>query len=196
MAIKAGPLFAAGGGVLLLWSGLTGRSWSTVLKDLVSGKNPAASPVKNPITGTPATALQANTDSSFANDFLNYVGRVPYKWAGASPITGWDCSGSVNYVVCHDSNHAIPGYKGGTFTGNTHGPPTGVWLGWCAAGNAQRLSASMCTAGIIVIWQTHMGIAISNTQYVSAYDTQDGTCVKPIHGGGPVGEVATFWRLK
>jgi len=49
--MKAGPLFAAGGGILLLWSGLTGRSWSTVLKDLISGKTPTKTAPTNTILG-------------------------------------------------------------------------------------------------------------------------------------------------
>src|SRR5262249_43432517 len=40
-----------GGGAVLLWSGLTGKSWSVVLKDVIQGKSPAKEPQKQAITG-------------------------------------------------------------------------------------------------------------------------------------------------
>lgn len=49
--IKTAPLFFVGGGILLLWSAVSGKKWSTVLKDLISGKSPAKEPVTNPIIG-------------------------------------------------------------------------------------------------------------------------------------------------
>lgn len=58
MAIKVGPLFAVGGGVILLWSGFTNRKWSTVLKDVIKGEDPRkALQNANTITGTSASAL-------------------------------------------------------------------------------------------------------------------------------------------
>lgn len=42
MAVKGGYLFIAGAGGLLLWSGLTGKSWSTVFRDVLTGQNPQA----------------------------------------------------------------------------------------------------------------------------------------------------------
>jgi cell wall-associated NlpC family hydrolase len=194
-----------GGGILFLWSGLTGRKWSSVLKALISGQDPRTVKPNQAIAGTPASLIaQANAGgvsatvgspgSGFANDLLSFVGKAPYVWGGANP-RGWDCSGACNWCICHDNHHAIPGFAGGTFTGNTHGPPTGIWLAWCAAGNATSLTAAQCQANDLVIWQTHMGIATSNTEFVSAVDVQQGTTVGPIHGGGPFGEIATFWRL-
>jgi hypothetical protein len=38
MPIKGGYLIAAGGGAILLWSGVKGHKWSTVLRDLIAGK--------------------------------------------------------------------------------------------------------------------------------------------------------------
>lgn len=55
--IRVGPLFAAGGGVLLLWSAVTGRKWSTVFRDLIKGQNPVTVTPTNQITGTPLSAF-------------------------------------------------------------------------------------------------------------------------------------------
>jgi hypothetical protein len=53
--IKVAPLFMIGGGAILLWSGVTGRKWSTVLKDLIQGKNPSGVSTTNVIGPTTTT---------------------------------------------------------------------------------------------------------------------------------------------
>jgi len=196
MPVKGTYLAVAGGGILLLWSGLNGKRWSDVLRSIIAGKKPSASLTAYTIQGTPGTAFDTASigGNGLASDFAQYVGRVPYKWGGGNPA-GWDCSGAYNYTANHDMGISIPGYAPHTFTGQTHGPPTVVYMAWLP-GHATRVNASQVTADDICLWQTHMGVATSNTEYVSAYDTQDGTCIKPIHGGGPIGEIATFWRMK
>lgn len=57
MPVKAGYLAAAGGGAILLWSGLRGKSWSTVIRDVISGQKPAIALTAYEITpGTPGTS--------------------------------------------------------------------------------------------------------------------------------------------
>jgi peptidoglycan DL-endopeptidase CwlO len=196
-------LAALGAGGLFVYAGIKGYSVPHAAQALIQGQPPGTGGQANPITtptgpapgsGAPAaTPGQANTDSAIANDFLAYAGKVPYVWGGASPVTGWDCSGSCNYVINKDNSHAIPGFAPNTLTG--HGPSTLGWLAW-APGNMTHLKESETGAGDLVIWQTHMGVCTGNGEYVSAYDTADGTAVKPIHGGGPIGEIASFWRLR
>lgn len=55
--IKTAPLFMVGIGVMLSWSALKGKSWSAVLKDLISGKNPVNLGQTQAIQGTPASAF-------------------------------------------------------------------------------------------------------------------------------------------
>jgi resuscitation-promoting factor RpfB len=58
-------LAIAGGGAILLWSGLRGKSWSTVLRDIVSGKNPKTAPTSNPIQqASPSTTTPASSSPS------------------------------------------------------------------------------------------------------------------------------------
>lgn len=196
---------AASAGALLIWSGIKGASVTGSLRSLISGRPP---PGRNlhPVAGTEFSGVMPGdsglgavqsapagaTGSALADAGLRYVGK-PYHWAGGNPNTGADCSGLVNYAACHDQRLPIPGYRGGTFTGATHGPGTITWLAW-APGHMQRVKSGAVVAGDLVIWQSHMGIAISGTRYVSAFDTAEGVVVHNIHGGGPVGEVATFWR--
>ncbi len=54
--IKVGPLFAAGGGIILLWSAITGRKWSSVLKTIIQGKDPRTVNPTNQITSAPLSA--------------------------------------------------------------------------------------------------------------------------------------------
>lgn len=55
MPVKAGYLIAASGGAILLWSGVKGKKWSTVLRDVISGK-PIGTATDNPITGTASSS--------------------------------------------------------------------------------------------------------------------------------------------
>lgn len=200
MSPTPGNLALTGFGALLVWSALRGAGISASLKDVVTGHEPSGANA-NPIVDTPAAGNGSGgtissggytTSSAIANDFMQYVGKVPYRWGGANP-RGWDCSGSLNYVLCHDLGVAIPGYKGGTFTGSVHGPVTGQWLIWPGA---VTIPAGNVQPGDLCCWPTHIGVAVDSQHYVSAIDTQYGTGVQRIHGGGPGGELVTFRRLK
>jgi len=50
--VKGGYLIAAGGGAILLWSGIKGHSWSHTLRDVVNGQPVGAADL--PITTSPA----------------------------------------------------------------------------------------------------------------------------------------------
>ena len=188
-SILAGSLFA--------YAGIKDKSILSITTGLTQGKSPATALSAGATLGAVSSAgVSGGSASGIAADFERYEGKVPYVWAGANPH-GWDCSGSCNYVICHDMGLDIPEFKGGTFTGASHGPSTVTWLSW-APGKLTHLQESEATTDDLVIWQTHMGVIIGQgkdgLEYISAYDTQEGTVRKPVHGGGPWGEVATFWR--
>jgi resuscitation-promoting factor RpfB len=73
MPVKGGYLIVAGGGAILLWSGIKGHKWSTVIRDVLSGQR------------IPSTQELAITTSSAA---------YGYGGANSSNITG-DVGGSV-----------------------------------------------------------------------------------------------------
>lgn len=150
----------------MIWAGIKGASITGGLRSLLSGQQPTASQV-NALSSSSASgaSVSGNTSSSLANAGLAYVGSGSvYKWGGGNP-NGWDCSGFVNYVASHDLNMAIPGYRAGSFNGSSHGPVTSQWAIWNGAKNVPRAQVQ---AGDLIIWPAfHMGIAVSNTQFVN-----------------------------
>jgi len=208
MPVKASYLIAAGGGALLLWSGIRGKKWSDVVRNLITGKPPTATTTAYQITtspaafstgsqltaGVPASGALTATGQAIASDAMSYEG-AGYTWGGVPGAHGrtWDCSSFVNAVVGRDLHLAIPMYKPGSYNGQSHGPVTGIWLVWTGCFTIKRQDAA---PGDIVVWPTHMGIVINPGQMISAYDTARGTTVTSIHGGGPIGEVYVIRRLK
>jgi hypothetical protein len=49
--LRVGPLFAAGGGIILIWSAITARKWSSVFKSVIKGQDPTKVAPTNLITG-------------------------------------------------------------------------------------------------------------------------------------------------
>lgn len=91
MPIKGGYLIAAGGGALLLWSGLRGKSLSAALRDVISGRNPTTLTAAYPIQTSPnantgggggfpggSTAIGGNAT---ANKAIAKILCIPYGWS-------------------------------------------------------------------------------------------------------------------
>lgn len=189
--INGFSLAAIGAGSLFVWSGIKGWSITGTIGDVILGHRPNQSlayALTSPDPGG-SGGISGGTASQAANDALKYQGHL-YKYGGAPGRNGqnpWDCSSFANWVFGHDMGAAIPGYGPGRYDGSVHGPPTGSWAIWPGL---QSISAGQVQAGDIIIWPTHMGIAISNTHMVSAVgpDGTHSTKQDPIHGGGPRGE--------
>src|SRR5215469_1044779 len=208
MPVKGTYLAVAGAGAIILWSGIKGKSWTDVFRQVVSGKSPAAlasiNAIQNPgfdstgnpdATGvTPGAVTGSINGAAIANDAMKYVGH-PYLYGGAPGPGGnqpWDCSSFVNWVLNHDLISPIPGYSGRAWNPNTHGPNTASYLAWTGATVTAR---SNVDAGVLCIWQTHMGIAINNSQMISALNPHLTTEVTGIEQGGPSGEILVCKRL-
>lgn len=164
-----------------------------VAADIAEGATAAAAagqggPQAAPVSSGPGAGSLSG--DAIAADAEKYAGKVKYVWGGGSPVTGWDCSGMVNYVICHDLGADIPGYRGGTFNGRTHGPNVASWL---ASPLVRHLLAPADTpqAGDLIMWgpNEHMGIAISATRMISAEDPQQGTQESGISGFFPFAPV-------
>jgi hypothetical protein len=181
---------AIGAGSLFIWSGIKGWSITGTLGDIVTGKRPNQSSAYPLSTGENAGSSSSggNTGNALADSMLSHLGHL-YKYGGAPGKDGskpWDCSSCVNWNAS-SIGLAIPGYGAGKYDGSVHGPPTGLWAVWPGI---QTVHKGQIIAGDIIIWPTHMGVAISPTEMVSATgpDGTPSTKKDPIHGGGPVGE--------
>lgn len=173
-------LATAGG--LLLYSGIKGVSVPDALRAvLATGTLPAggaAGPAGGP-GAAPARSPGASTGSAIADAFLAYVGKVPYRWGGADPA-GWDCSGAATWVLHHDLGYDLPS--------NTHTVCL-QFYGWSGA-----VKVASPQPGDLVVWPTHMGVAISATQMVSALNPSRGTVVTTFSDAVP-GSTPTFLRV-
>jgi cell wall-associated NlpC family hydrolase len=183
MSGTAVALSAAGG--LLLYSGIRGVSLQDALRSVVrTGTLPAGEQggrIPNSTTGgAPAGALDAPTvgpgGSAFGQQFAAaaaaYAGKVPYYWGGDTP-KGWDCSGFPTYVLVHDLGRTnLPDL--------THTVCTQfmVWSG------AQTISGP--EPGALVLWPTHMGIALDSQRMVSAVNPTRGTVIDTFRNAGAV----------
>lgn len=79
MPVKGGYLLIASAGGLLLWSGLTGKAWSTVVRDILAGKNPRATLTAYQIAGTPPGGSGATGSGKGGG------GPIPQSHGGALP---------------------------------------------------------------------------------------------------------------
>lgn len=204
MPVKATYLLLAGGGAVILYSGIKGKAWTKTLRNVISGE-PIGSTPDHPIltaaqayaVATPGVAAHAggsSTGSAIADDARQYIGTWTYVWGGA-PGNGQrgDCSSFANAVIGRDLGLAIPLYRAGAYHGQAHGPNTLIWIAWSGAFRIKRQDVA---AGDLAIWQTHMGIFTSPGRVVSALNPADGVKDLPIADAAPFGEVLVCRRLK
>lgn len=97
---------------------------------------------------------QAALNAAIAADVRKYLGD-PYATDAAGP-SKFDCSGLVTWVLHHDLGLTLPS--------NTH-TVTGQFYTWKGAATKKRAE---CIAGDLVCWAGHIGIAISNSQFINA----------------------------
>jgi cell wall-associated NlpC family hydrolase len=170
-------LATAGG--LLLFAGIKGVGIPDALRQvLATGTLPAG--ISPPSGGTAAGGVLSSTGNAIADAHLRHVG-APYRWAGADP-SGWDCSGFPSYVLHHDLGYELPSDY------HTVCMQFLVWKG------AVRIAAA--EPGALVVWPTHMGVAIDGTRMVSAVNPRRGTVVDTFAGAGPVPYTPpTFLRI-
>jgi cell wall-associated NlpC family hydrolase len=140
-----------------------------------------------------ATKSGTGSGNAIVTAAQKYIGQG-YVWGGNAAQPGqWDCSSFVSYVLGHDLGLPLPGGHWGDpgFPPNSHGPTTGSYLLY-----GTPVDRATVQAGDLVVWSSHIGIAISNTQIISARDPQEGTGVSSIDGTTTsLGESVSFRRV-
>jgi cell wall-associated NlpC family hydrolase len=204
MALNGRALAATSIGVLFVWSGIKGWSVLATMGDLITGVKPNQ-PVANPLSsGTAGVASPSALSGIYQGPAISGgIASIAVQYQGHAYIFGaapgrdgsrpWDCSSFVNWVVGVKGNRAIPGNAPGQYTGTTHGPPTGMWAAWSGMDTIKR---SQVQAGDILLWAGHMGIAISNTQMISALNPRITTKITTIDAGVGRGPLVRCGRLR
>lgn len=130
-----------------------------------------------------------------AHTALQFIGHA-YCWGGAPGprwLGCWDCSSFANSVVGGMCKQSIPWYPHGAYNGTAHGPNTTVWL-QAQGHECGPVPRAAVQPGDLMVWPTHMGMAINNTEMVSAETPANGTQVGVIDGFIP-GEPLTCLRM-
>lgn len=103
MPVKGTYLAIAGAGGLLLWSGLKGKQWSAVLRQLIAGKQPGAATTAYTISGTNPSAF------GYGGMAGGTVGTPPahsgFLWSHSALMGLWVSAGGMpsqaNNAACH-----------------------------------------------------------------------------------------------
>lgn len=172
-------------GLVILYSGLKNATILDTVRALVRGE-PIPSAGSEIEAARSAVASQAGqsgsstavfrsatgtaTGDAIAAAAVKYVG-VPYVWAGEDPINGWDCSGFVTYVLHHDFGLQLP---------NNNHTTTFDFYTWSGAVTIKDQARA---PGDLVLWWSHMGIAVDHDNMVNAPGAGIPTRVQPIGPG-------------
>ena len=114
------------------------------------------------------TLPEGQSSSDVVNFAMQFVGKVPYVWAG-STTSGWDCSGFVMYVYSH-FGISLPHYSGAQ---EQYGRPIG--------------SLADAQPGDVIASSTHAAIYIGNGLVVNALNPSAGTTTTPVKWAFPSG---------
>jgi peptidoglycan DL-endopeptidase CwlO len=135
------------------------------LGDTFSAPSPAESTgSSDPATSAPSTPVTAPSRGNVVAIAMRYLG-VPYRWGGASPSTGFDCSGFTMYVYAQ-VGIALPHYTGSQYAMGVPVP------------------RSQLQPGDLVFFDGlgHEGLYVGNNQFIHAPHTGDVVKISSISG--------------
>jgi len=150
-------------------------------------------------TARPGGTAPPPAAGTISGDALRYKG-LGYVYGGPAAHPGdWDCSSFVSYVLGHDLGLKLPGggsYGSPGYPPNAHGPVVISYSTWSGARAVRSPQAGDLCCWVGLGTGGHIGIAISATRMISAYDTAQGTIETPIVGAGPAGVPLVYRRVK
>lgn len=160
--------------------------WDKIAQGAEAGIGPNAGDVAGGVAG-----LAAGGNAAIAAAALKYQG-TGYQFGGPADKPGnWDCSSFVFYVLSHDMGLSVLGGKYGSpgYPPHAHGPVAQAYKMYGTA-------VSTPSAGDIVAWNTHVGIAIDANRIVSARTPSEGTGISTISGTSKsISETPVFRRV-
>jgi cell wall-associated NlpC family hydrolase len=183
MPINGVALGALAVGSVFVYSAIKGKSILATAQAVITGTNPSTVPPSTQITSnSPADTSAGGSTTSMGNVTGiaaiadSYIGKLQYVFGGPPPIGTVDCSSFASKVL---AQAGIQNPGGAPYSPNTHGPTTLSYIAWSGAKTVGH-TADVSIPGDLIVWQTHMGIAVGNGQYVSAHDPAEGVSAKPI----------------
>jgi cell wall-associated NlpC family hydrolase len=196
MAFNGRAMIPIAIGSVFVWSGIKGWSILGTIGDLVSGVKPTQTEAVPLVNGAnPGAVGPGGSSTGLAASAIAHVGHY-YLYGGAPGKDGsqpWDCSSMVNYLASRENGLAIPGYGAGKYDGTSHGPTTTQWAIW---DGLTHVSREQVQAGDVIVWATHMGIAVSNTQMVSALNPDQRTKQTVLDASIAPGPILVYGRYK
>jgi hypothetical protein len=197
MPVKPGFLLFAGGGGIIAYCGVTGKSPTGALRALLGGASPSTAPSDPSLAianygyaGAAAAGAGGQGGAAIVAKAMSFVGHK-YVFGGPSnPNTGWDCSSFASYIL-GQCGYGVPGGSWAKMTnnGNSHGPVAGQYMTWSGA---TTVAKSAVTPGCLLVWPTHVGFAVDANHMISAFTTAQGTIVTG--WDGPTGEPGPLVR--
>lgn len=143
-------------------------------------------------SGAGVGTIAAGGNAAIAADALKYQG-AGYQFGGRADEVGhWDCSSFVFYVLAHDMGLSVLGGAWGApgYPPNAHGP-TAVQF------KLYGTAVATPSAGDIVAWNTHCGIALDANRIIAARTPAEGTGISTISGTSKgINETPVFRRVK
>ena len=145
----------------LAWAGPVDTPATQAMPDTrldAPASNNAQSPVATEAAITAPSETQTESLSqgmSIVSEASKYMG-IPYRWGGTSPLTGFDCSGFVQFIFRHTLNIKLPRM-----------PVDMSRLG-------SRVSREELAPGDLVFFNTrggrftHVGIYVNDAQFIHA----------------------------
>jgi Lysozyme like domain len=130
MPVKAGYLLLAGSGGAFVWSGLKGKSISSVFRQLAGGDSPTAASNANPISGVSAPSGTSGSTAVSGSTATNLTG-VPsgqgvYSQAGVAQL--WTANGGPADTAAFAAKVAMA-ESGGSATVTSANPDGGTNVG-------------------------------------------------------------------
>jgi hypothetical protein len=174
-------------GAVVAYSGIRGKGLSSAFRNVLEGQSPRNAVSANPIIGQDVatltgggTGILTGPNAAIGQRAMQDVGH-PYLYGGwfTNP-NGWDCSSATNWWLSRFAITLPGGIK--NYQGNWHGPVVGNYQLWTGA---RSVSRSQVQSGDLVLFgASHMGIATSNAEFVSAQNPANGTRISSIDGFG------------
>jgi cell wall-associated NlpC family hydrolase len=159
-------------GGLLVWSGLSGRHPLDVLRSLARGEPPGPLPASSfqPVSvGTAQAAVTSVSSNTIVATAMRHRGRHPYRYGAGHGV--WNCQAGAPLDCSAFASCVL--HELGLLASPKN---TTAFLAWSGA---TTVAWEQRQPGDLIIWPSHMGIAVSATEMIHTGGAAGCPCVVP-----------------